>query len=165
MEFKKDPIAEKVEQQMKDLETKGVDLSDLLRTKNEFGYDCSKYNRVFEAFYKLFEQNERIHQAAKDVLSETMFFEVGEEGERFEDGETFKHLEKLIGGYNKKNLREVTELDGLISYINEWAETVGRYWHTSDPYGKAKEVMKSPKEYFEDVISMSLLRYSDVSAK
>jgi len=43
-------------------------------------------------------------KAAKAILSETMFFEVGEEGEHFEDSETYKHLEELVRNYEKQGV-------------------------------------------------------------
>lgn len=48
----------------------------------------------------------KIQQAAKAVLSETMYFETGEEGEHFEDSETYKKLEHLVNGYDLPNVIE-----------------------------------------------------------
>lgn len=54
------------------------------------------------------EQLNKLQAAAKAVLSETMYFETGEEGEHFEDSETYKKLEHLVNNYN---LPDVIEKD------------------------------------------------------
>ena len=88
MDFNNDAIAVKVVTQLKELKINGVNLA-----------GGSEYNRVFEAFYKLFKDADKLQRAAKSVLSETMYFEVGEEGEHFEDTETYKKLEHLVNDY------------------------------------------------------------------
>lgn len=95
MNFENDPIAALVEKQMKDLAANGVNL-----------LSSAEYNRLFEAFYKLFKSAEILKRAAKAVLSETMYFEVGEEGEHFEDLESYKKLEYLVNNYNLPDVIE-----------------------------------------------------------
>lgn len=95
MELNNDAIAEKVVNQIKELKINGVNLA-----------GGSEYNRVFEVFYKLFKDADILQGAAKAVLSETMYFEVGEEGEHFEDSETYKKLEHLVNNYNLPDVIE-----------------------------------------------------------
>lgn len=92
MEFKNNPISDKVGGIMNDLKKKGVDLT----LKIEHGYDGSKYNRVYEAFYKLVEQNEKLQAAGRAILDLTMYFEVGSEGEHFEDLDEYNHLREML---------------------------------------------------------------------
>lgn len=138
MEFKNNPIAEQVEQQMNELRKKGVDFT----IKNEHGYDGSMYNRVYEAFYTLFKKQEQITNAAKAILSETMFFEVGSEGEHFEDSDTYKNLEEMINFKNKQPLREVG------SYICVANNSIGVY--ASDICGGVDTASESAKETVEN---------------
>lgn len=57
------------------------------------------------------EQLKKLQDAAKSVLSETMYFEVGEEGEHFEDTETYKNLEYLVNNYNLPNVLSESVLE------------------------------------------------------
>jgi len=54
---------------------------------NTSGQNYLPSNMIVEWIEKnIMDKAAKIQQAAKSVLSETMYFEVGEEGEHFEDG-------------------------------------------------------------------------------
>lgn len=51
----------------------------------------------------------------------------------------------------KPKLKEVSEKDGLISYINEWMETVLRHKDAADPIKEAAKEIKPPSEYVRNL--------------
>ena len=137
MEFKNNPIADKVGGIMNDLEKKGVDFT----SKTEHGYDGSKYNRVYEAFYKLVEQNEKLQAAGRAILDLTMYFEVGQEGEHFEDFDEYNHLREML------NLKAEQPLRITGSYI--CVANNGQGVYASDICGGVDTASESAKDTVE----------------
>jgi hypothetical protein len=116
--------------------------SDYLVNLKEIRFNSIKEKHEFIGDFIIPSVSDKVHQRGgfNEILREATAKDLSDLSQF--KREEITSIDALIA---KDNIQEA--LSDLTQYIKDWGHTFGRYYHTSDPYTRAIQVMDSPEEF------------------